>query len=79
MMFLAGLFEFLVDFEITVILPSFWVIPKAFSLAKPDEVLVFLPETLNGSRDKTTFGRLTKNDDCLEVKAQMKSLAKMLV
>jgi len=55
------------------------VIPKAFSLAKPDEVLVFLPETFNGSRDKVTFGRLTKNDDCLEVKAQMKSLFKLLV
>ncbi|KAH3682050.1 hypothetical protein WICPIJ_006986 [Wickerhamomyces pijperi] len=51
-----------------------WVKPMAFSLTKPEEVLVFLPETFNGSLDKTAVGCLTKKEDCLEVKAQIKSL-----
>jgi hypothetical protein len=72
--FLAGLLEFLAILDLTMIAPSCWEIPKAFSLAKPEAFLVFLPETLNGSLDKIPVGRLTKNEDCFEVKLQIKSL-----
>lgn len=73
-MLLDGLLAFLTTLDLTTILPASWEIPMALSLAKPEEVLVFLPETFNGSLDKVTAARLTKKVDCWEVRAQIKSL-----
>lgn len=73
-MLLAGLLVFLAILDWTKILPFTWVIPMAFSLTRPEEVLVFLPEMFNGSLERTVWERLTKKEDCLEVRAQIKSL-----